>query len=213
MMKQTVHRIAAITVVLLGVVGYSTTVYGQDISSKPVPQKYIDEIRMVDVRDRALFEAESRSAFFVMLAAKLKDTKRITPSQRSELVSQVQSQIANLNAIKTNLKHDTTAAEILTRRQTIALSYRSYLFLGPKVLILAFADRAIDLAAEIKTQTTDPTAQSLLADADTKAKLILNSVGDAQFSNYAASGDTFIAAQKTIAIILQDLQDAKKTIR
>lgn len=213
-MKILSNPFAKIVAVTLVSIVFAVSSYAQtNMNSKPVPQKYIDEIKMVDVRDRAVFETNSRLAVFVMLAERLKNTKRITAAQRTELISQVQTQIANLDAIKTNLGRDKSAAQILSRKQAIVLSYKPYAFLGPKVLMLAFADRAIDIASEMKPKTTDAVAQTLLADVDVKSHIILSTVGSMQYDAYPGNRDVFVNAQKTIGMILQDLQDARKTIR
>ncbi len=81
-------------------------------------------------------------------------TTTLTSSDKSALVSQIQTEISGLSALKTKLDADTTLAEARTDVQSIVTDYRVYALMLPKARLAAAFDRLATVNAKLTTLET-----------------------------------------------------------
>ncbi len=86
-------------------------------------------------------EIDRRVASLNDLVNALNAMKKISDSDKSSFISQIQTQIANLTSLKAKIDADTDLATLKTDKQSIFTQYRIYMLFIPKVRIMAAADR------------------------------------------------------------------------
>lgn len=118
-------------------------------------RKEINQAQTMErLRTKANKEIERRIESLQKLITKINSVKRLTDSQRTTMVTQVQSEITNLTTLKSKIASDTTIDEIRTDVQSIVKSYRIYVLYIPKMTIIANADKILNLlSGEMNTLT------------------------------------------------------------
>lgn len=107
------------------------------------------------LKEKAYKEIDRRITSLAKLIEKIKAVKRLTESQKSTMVGQVQTEIDSLTALKTTIAGQTDIAALRTSVQSIVKSYRIYVLYIPKLTIIANADKILNLIeGEMKTLTT-----------------------------------------------------------
>lgn len=107
------------------------------------------------LKEKAYKEIDRRIASLTKLIEKVKAVKRLSESQKTTMVGQIQTEITTLTALKTKISGDTDIATLRTDVQSIVKSYRIYVLYIPKMTIIAHADKILNLIeGEIATLTT-----------------------------------------------------------
>jgi NADH dehydrogenase/NADH:ubiquinone oxidoreductase subunit G len=109
-------------------------------------------------------EIERRVTSLNNLITRIQSMKKITDSQKASFVTQIQTQITNLNNLKVKIDADTDLAVLKEDKQSILTEYRVYMLFIPKLRIIAAADRILEISDDItslltKVQTVINTAQ------------------------------------------------------
>lgn len=107
--------------------------------------------KTANLKERAAKEIERRLTSLNKLIEKINGLKKITDTQKSSFVSQIQTEITNLNALKTKIDADTDLVTLKTDVQSIIKSYRIYALFMPKINILTAADELDNLSEKLST--------------------------------------------------------------
>src|SRR3989339_757212 len=104
-----------------------------------------------NLKKRADKEIDRRIKSLNNLVTKVGALKRLTADQKSLLRSQVESEIANLTALKTKIDGDTDASILKTDVQSVVKSYRVYALFLPKINILAASDQILNITDKLSS--------------------------------------------------------------
>lgn len=94
-----------------------------------------------NLKERADKEIERRIKVLNNLLERLGDIKRLSPSEASSFESQVQSEITDLNVLKTKIDSDTDITTLRTDVRSIIGSYRVFAFFIVDINLTITADR------------------------------------------------------------------------
>ncbi|HUO75794.1 MAG TPA: hypothetical protein VMU12_02690 [Candidatus Paceibacterota bacterium] len=167
-------------------------------------------------------EIARRIASLSGLSTRVDGMKRVSDSAKSATLSDVQSQITALTALKTKIDADTDIATLRTDVKSIVNAYRIYRLVIPQGQILVAADRITTtitafnaLMAKIQSRgTVDASASAdftaKLADAATQAKNAANSVAALKPDN--GSTTQLQANQAVLKAARADLETARKDL-
>ena len=132
------------------------------------------------------------------LLTRVQELKRVSDSEKSSIVSQIQTQISEMNTLKTKIDSDADTTSLKADLKSITANYRIYALVVPQTQIIAAADRLNALAADFSIvisklqtrisalqntgkniagiQTTLSNLQSKVADAQVQAQAAINRV-------------------------------------
>ncbi len=184
------------------------------------------------LKEKANREIDRRIAGLTRLIELINRIKRITDSQKTDLTTQVQNQITNLQALKTKIAGDTDIATLRADVQSIVKDYRIYALFIPKTYIIANADRLLDIADEmvqisgrlqtridaLKSAGKDTTQMqsfmtdraAKIADAKTQAQNAINAVLPLLPDGYPANKTALQNARTMLQTARADLRAAQK---
>jgi len=217
----------------------SIPVFAQTPSTSPNSDKSAVQAQSQQLRrERADQEINRRITALNNLISRINGMKKLSNSDKSTLVSQVQSEITNLTSLKSKIDADTDPQILKTDKQSIVQSYRVFVLFIPKIRILAAADR-MDVTADklsdlvkklqgrisqaqlasknvtsLQTALTD--MQNKISDAKTQYQNARNAVTPLTPDGYPANKITLQAAHDMIKTGAQDLRSVlkdAKTIR
>jgi len=117
----------------------------RNIKAKITPA--LAQSQVENLKQRADNEINRRVTSLNNLIAKINNLKKITDTQKTDFVNQIQAEITSLNTLKTKIDADTDLVTLRTDAQSIVKSYRVYLLLIPKMNILVAAD-SLDTIAD-----------------------------------------------------------------
>ncbi len=191
--------------------------------------------RLTNLRTRAGLEINRRVASLNKLITKIGGLKRLTADQKSSLTIQVQTEITNLNTIKTKIDADSDLETLKTDTKSIVTSYRVYALFMPKIEILAASDMLIEtsdkissIAAKLQTkvdeakvkgkdvtalQTTISDIQGKIADAKTQAQNAQNAVIPLTPDGYPGNKATLQSARAMLVAGRKDLEAIRLAIK
>jgi hypothetical protein len=159
----------------------------------------IQERKETNLRERATKEIERRITSLNGLIAKINAFKKLTESQKSAMVSQIQTEITNLTNLKAKILADVDDATLKTDVQSIVKGFRIYAFFVPKIHVLAAAD-ALDNTAE-KMSSLSGKLETRIAEA--KAKGLNTATLDILLTNLKAKiSDAKLQAQTTRDLVI-----------
>lgn len=185
-------------------------------------------------------EVERRIEFLSKLTARIQEMKKLSETDKTSLINQINEQIASLQTLKTKIDSDTDPATLKADRQLMAKQYRIYMLFIPRLQILASADRIIEITDDISVlvtkiqdrltqaalngkdvtimQTTLKNIQTKMADAKTQAlsaqALVIQLVPDTGDANIAKSNQKALQeARAKLVLAKKDIADAQKDIQ
>jgi hypothetical protein len=107
------------------------------------------------LKEKATKEIIRRIESLNKLVLKINAVKRLSSTQKADMVKQVNDEITSLTTLKTTIAGLTDIATIRTSVQSIMKSYRIYVLYMPKMTIIANADKILNLIeGEMTTLTT-----------------------------------------------------------
>jgi len=132
--------------------------------------------RITLIKTKADAEIVRRIASINELITRIRGLKRLTDSDKANLVSMANSMIANLNTLKTKIDGDTDLTTLRADQKSIFDQYRIYMLFMPQLRIMTAADRMAETAdlmsqVSVKLQARingDASLTALLNDANTK---------------------------------------------
>jgi hypothetical protein len=95
----------------------------------------------VDLRNRAREEITRRVNFLNELITKLNSIKKISSAEKTDLQSQIQTQIDGLNTLQTKINSDTDNVTLKVDVKSIINDYYIYLFFREKINLLIATDK------------------------------------------------------------------------
>lgn len=210
--KNITTSLVFLAITVSGIPGIAFPVFAQTAASSPsgmqVEKSAKQTERMAKIISKANQEIDRRITELNKLIEQVGNMKRVSAQEKASLASMVQTQIADLNSVKTKIDADTDIETLRTDVKSITISYRIYALVIPRGHILVAADRlrmianmmsetAIKLETRISTAKTagkDVAAlESALADLKTKIADALTQAA---------------AAESTVALLTPDLGDA-----
>jgi len=154
-----------------------------------------------NLKTRALNEIDKRITSLNELITKLNSVKKISADEKTQLTSQVYTEIASLQALKTKIQADTVLTTLRTDVQSIITSFRVYVFFMPKVTIIAVADKLSQIAdnlstisAKLQSRVNEAKAKGL----DTTSLDVLLTDLNTQISNAKVEYQTVITQAETL---------------
>lgn len=212
-MKKTPIAIFSIVTVLSLL---ATPALAQSVTPNPTRQalKQQRQQQVITLRKtNADREIDRRIASLNNLITRLNNVKRLSADQKSTLSSQVNTEITNLQTLKSKIDADTDPATLLTDKKSIVNSYRVFLLFEPKIRIITQADEIIDLANVMLGKTTNSDATSKINDAITQANNAINSVSPLTPDGYPGNKSSFDSARGMLKTARTDLRTARPLMK
>ena len=157
----------------------------------------------------ALREIDRRVASLNNLIRIINNTKRLSESQKSQLVTQVNVEVTNLQYLRGKIEADSDIAMLTADKQSIVLSYRIYALFLPKINIIALGDQIIGLAETMTLKTQNQAALAKINDATTKAQAAIDSVMPLTPDGYPGNKATLKSANDQLRTARADLNAAR----
>ena len=95
---------------------------------------------------KALSEIDRRIAALTNSATSVANMAAISPEIKTELTTQIQAEIENLNKLKAQIQAETNAIAVTGLIASVTSSYKVYALFTPKVMILATGGKLLSLA-------------------------------------------------------------------
>lgn len=185
------------------------------------------------LKEKAYKEIDRRIASLSKLIEKIQAVKRLSESQKSTMVGQVQAEIDSLATLKTTIAGQSDIAALRTSVQSIVKSYRIYVLYIPKMTIIANADKILNLIEgematlteklqlriseakgkgySIETMTLLMTQrQAKLDDAKNQANAAIAKVTPLTPDGWSGNKTELQAARDMLHVARKDLNDAQK---
>lgn len=124
------------------------------------------QAREANLQSRATTEINNRINVLNTVTTALNAIKKISDSNRTSLLNQIQTEVQAMQALQTKIQGDTDVTTLRIDVQSITKAYRVYWVFVPKVHVLAAADRIDD-------------ASSLMQDVASKLQARITSGGSA----------------------------------
>lgn len=203
----------------------------------------IQENRMENLRTRADNEIDRRIASLNNILNILTNAKHLNSDQVSALNASIQTEVNDLNTLKSKIDADTDITTLRTDVQSIVKDYRVYLLFIPKVHILSAADKILNLTdllnaadsgliAKLQSRINDAKnaghdttslqntltdLQNKVNDAVSQANNAISTVTPLTPDGYPGNKTTLTSARTMIKTAMTDLQtvrtDAKTIIQ
>ncbi|SRR5258708_2760585 len=140
------------SVLILGAPG---TLFAQSTTptTKEALRTEVSQDRINLVKTKADAEIERRIASINELIVKIQGLKRLTDSDKTNLVNMGQAMVSNLNSLKTKIDSDTDILTLRADQKSIFDQYRIYMLFMPQLRIYVAADH-IDDTADLMTQVS-----------------------------------------------------------
>ncbi len=145
----------AVTATILVAIGL-TTIPALAQSSSPAASTKGEKAtqRLSNLKNRADKEVDRRVASLNNLVGKVNSIKRLTDSQKSTFVSQIQTEVTNLTTLKAKIDADTDLDTLKADIKSIVNSYRVYALFIPKIHLLVAADGMLETADKFTALVT-----------------------------------------------------------
>lgn len=161
-------------------------------------------------KEHAIKEIERRMSRLEGLKARITNMRRLTDSQKTALIGQIQAEITNLNTLKTTIEAETDPAKLKEEKRSIVTSYRIYVLFIPKIHIMAYADKILALADEMSSLTDDPAVLAKINDARTQAQAAIDTVYPLTPEEYPGNKTKLQAARDMNKNAHKYLKEARK---
>lgn len=120
-----------------------------------------NQTKLNDLKTRGSAEITRRLATLDKMSAVINGSSKLSSADKTSLISQVNSEISGLTALKTKLNADTDLTTALADVQSIYSEYRVYALLVPKIYLLNTSDNELTnddklttLAGKLQTRIT-----------------------------------------------------------
>lgn len=164
-------------------------------------------------KEKAIKEIDRRIESMNKMIEKISPIKRITDAQKSTLISQVKTEIANLTALKVKIQNDTDETTLNTNKKSIVNSYRIYALFIPKMTIIAHADAVLNLAELMLSKNPTSEAQAKIQEAKTLATGAISTVTALTVDSYPANKTQLEAARKSLQSARLNLAAARPLMK
>lgn len=150
--KNTLLSIGIIPIIAL-ILFSSSPVFALTDSTKTLAAN--DDTKLATIKTRANAEIDKRVTSLSDLISKINSIKRLTASEKSSYISDIQTNISDLKALKIKVDADTALQAIKTDIKDIYNTFRIYAVYMPKVKLLA----AVDAMSVTQTKISEELAK------------------------------------------------------
>jgi len=131
---------------LISPLGLLTSVNAQSVPTSSSSASTLNQKdRLLKLKIAGDKEIDKRLTSLKAIRARLNDIRTLTSTQKTNLVSSIDTEISNLTAQQSKIDADTNLATLKIDIKDIILSYRVYALYVPQLRITIAADRVIDL--------------------------------------------------------------------
>jgi hypothetical protein len=207
-----------------------------DVLTPTPPQTLEWQAQKTEIaKARAELEIDRRTAILYSLIPKIDSSKKTSLGQKSQLDSEVSTEIANLSSLKKRVTSQTNFQAVVSDINILSDYYKNYAIVVPKVLIVTIADK-INVMGDTFTNIADKLAQKteqleklkkdvasvqktlghmlyVLGDAVNKAEIALISVLPLSPQDYPKNEPVLSDAKSKIKTSSQNLKSAVKDAR
>lgn len=204
-----------------------------DVLTPTPPQTLEWQAQKTEIaKARAQIEIDRRTAILYSLIPKIDSSKKISLGQKSQLDSEVKTEIANLSSLKKRVTSQTNFQAVVSDINILSDYYKNYAIVVPKVFIVAIADK-INVMGDTFTNIAEKLAQKteqleklkkdvtsvqktlghmlyVLGDAANKAEIALISVLPLTPSDYPKNMPVLSDAKSRVQTSSQNLKSAVK---
>ncbi len=140
-----------VSVVLGLIIAFSMSVFIQTASATTTPAKVPAKVteKMTKAKSRAAQEIDRRIEALNKLITRLGEMKKVNPTDKATLVTGLQNEIANLDALKAKINADTEIDPLKADVKSITESYRIFVLIIPQFHMLAATDRMATIIDEM----------------------------------------------------------------
>ena len=135
------------------------------------------------------------------LIARIQEMKKLSDSEKSGLISNIQTVLTDLTTLKTKIDSDTSTTTLKTEVKSITADYRVYALVLPQISLLSASDRIDIIASEM--QTLSAKLQTRISDAQGKGVNVTaasNSLNDLNAKIADASSQAKIINQDVLTL-------------
>ena len=165
--------------------------------------------QIVNFKNRADKAIADRITSLNQRITKINALKNLTASQKSGFVSQFQSRIDALNALKTKIDSESDSATLKADYESIFSDYRIFAIFEPEMNIMVQADTTVARANVLLAKTSNANAQAKLNDAVTQANSAVSTVSALTPANYPAT-QIFVSARAFLKAANADIASARQ---
>ena len=234
-MKKLLLPIAIVLFSILSpfIVSYSYAQTVEPSTTRQQRQQQRLDTRSMYLKTRGNSELTRRIAALNELITKINGFKKLSDTQKSTFVTNIQSQITSLTALQIKINNDTDVATLKTDVQSIITSYRIFALYLPQINIIAFADRLLFVSDQLtelsnklqiriqqsKTNGHDVISltstltdmQTKISDAKIQAQNAISTVTPLTPDGYPGNKTTLQSAHTMITTALIDLEGKNGT--
>lgn len=204
--------------------------YEARISSVQPNQTNIDK-KTSSLKQRASEEITRRINSLNKLIEKIQKIKKLNDAQKSDLINNLNTEIANLNTLNTKIQSDTDLVTLREDVKSIVTSYRIYLLVMPVSNIYIAgdkitntADKLDQLAVKLQTrigelengedkhnlETILADMQAKIADAGIQVDKAVSAVSTLQPTDFPGNKQYLQKAREFLQLAFKDLQTARQ---
>jgi TolA-binding protein len=107
--------------------------------------------RMERIKNATTREIDRRVTALGELSTRIGEMKHISDADKASLKSTIDTQVAELTALKAKITADTDLATLKTDAQSVTKSYRIFALVMPRAHITAAADRVLSIVTDMST--------------------------------------------------------------
>ncbi|MBP7832535.1 MAG: hypothetical protein KA035_02070 [Candidatus Levybacteria bacterium] len=186
-----------------------------------------------NLAQRTISEIDRQITILQELASKVDSLTHLTPTERSTLSTQIQTEITNLQTLKTRISGNSEETNVKTNIKSVLDSHKKFSFFMPQIRLLiaaesmdAIANRMLAAAQKIETRLdsmeSENTAEITTLLENMKAKLnnakaqsnaIIAAVSPLESTNFPANKTTLQSAQAKLKSGMADIRSALKDLK
>ncbi len=147
-MKQDARNTVAVIAIVATMI--AVPVFAQSSSTAATSTRPGLTARLQNIVNRADQEIERRVNTLNGLSSRINSMVKLSDAEKSGLSSSIQSQIDEMNSLKSKVGEDGDLTSLKSDVQSITNSYRIYMLVVPQGTITAAADRAMEVASSVQ---------------------------------------------------------------
>lgn len=186
-----------------------------------------------NLTQRTISEIDRQISLLQALVPKVDGLTHLTPAERSTLSTQIQTEITNLQTLKSRVEGVSNEAALKTNIKSVLSSHKNFSFYIPQIRLLAAAEamdsvanRMLETAKKIEervqnmedTDTTEITSllenmKAKLNNAKAQSNAITAAVSPLESTNFPANRVTLQSAQAKLKTGMTDIRSAVKDLK
>ncbi len=160
-------------------------------------------------KTRAIEEINRRVVSLNKAIDKVNVVKKITNDQKNALVAQVQAEKLVLQQLKEKINTDVDKDVLLIDRKTIVQKYRTFALFEPRIAIITYADKILNLVNLMDAETTDDNVKIKIIEAKNKAQKAIDDVSILTPEGYPGNRSVLLASRDLLTAARQQLNEAR----